>query len=216
MRTLSCTLIVCGVLFSLSLSLHLSADATLAAPPPLMADAAHRVTSGPIFKPGEQIAFWYDVVTGGAGGFANANSVGLVHANDDGALDVTISATDWQQIPKTATALVAHGFSSGVDAVLPLQVPADLDLSLHIDANHRITSGPVFSPGERVVFWYNLPGGTATAFLTEGFQVVEARSDGSIDTTIPNADWRLPAEATSVVAHGLISNVSIVYIVPTK
>lgn len=216
MRTLSRTLVVCGILFSLFAGLHLSADATLAAPPPLTIDANHRVTSGPIFRPGEQVAFWYDVVTGGAGGFANAGSVARVIAKSDGTLDLTISAADWQLIPKTATALVAHGLISGVDAVYPLQVPAGLDLSLHIDANHRITSGPVFSPGERVVFWYNLPGGAATSFLTDGFEVVNARGDGTIDATFANSDWDLPANALSVVAHGITSNVSIVYIVPAK
>lgn len=169
----------------------------------------------PSFKPGERIAFWFDVATGGDGSFTTANSTGEVYAKGDGTIDVTISAADWRQRPQAATAIVAHGITSGVDAVHPIQLPAGLDLSLHIDANHRMTTGPIFSPDERVVFWYNLPGG-ANAFLTDGHEVVYTRSDGSIDVTIASTDWALPANARSVVAHGLGSNVSVAYVLPAK
>jgi hypothetical protein len=216
MRTFSHLLIICGTLFALVLGFHRDASTTLAAPPLLSIDANRRLTSAPIFTPGEKVAFWYDVVTGGAGSFAVSSVFDTTTVKADGTLDVTLRESDWRLIPKTATALVAHGLSSGVDAVLPLQVPADLDLALHIDANRRISSGPVFTPSERVIFWYNLPDGSAVPFLTEGFQAVNARGDGTIEITIPAVDWRLPAEATSVVAHGLSSNVTIVYIAPTK
>jgi hypothetical protein len=129
---------------------------------------------------------------------------------------VTISAADWRQLPQAATAIVAHGITSGVDAVYPIQLPAGLDLSLHVDANHRMTTGPIFSPDERIVFWYNLPGGGANAFLTDGHEVVYARSDGSIDVTIASTDWDLPADALSIVAHGFSSNVSVAYVIPAK
>ena len=41
-------------------------------------------------------------------------------------------------------------------------------------------------------------------------------NDGSIDVTIANDHWTLPATAVSLVAHGLTSNVSAVYVVPAK
>jgi hypothetical protein len=57
MRTRSRTLILCGAVLTLLLGVQLGTASAQAAPPLLSIDPAHRVTSGPIFKPGERIAF---------------------------------------------------------------------------------------------------------------------------------------------------------------
>ncbi len=87
---------------------------------------------------------------------------------------------------------------------------------LSIDAGHRATTGPIFARDERIVFWHNLPNGSAGFFFADSEEVVYARDDGSIDVTFSNDHRNLPAAAVSVVAHGLSSNLSVAYIVPVK
>lgn len=216
MKTVSRLLAIGALLIVALLGLYPADVAAQGEPYPLSIDAGHRATTGPIFKPYERIAFWFNVPGSAAGGFSSASSINGVSAKGDGSLDVTFSYDDWRQVPLAATGIVAHGIDSQVEAVYQIALPADLDLSLHIDANHRITTAPIFARDERVVFWYNLPNGSAVSFLTGPEEVVYARNDGSIDVTFSNEDWNLPASATSVVAHGLSSNLSAAYVVPTK
>ncbi|HEY8599041.1 MAG TPA: hypothetical protein VIL85_11465 [Thermomicrobiales bacterium] len=216
MRTVARLLAACALLVTAFLGLHPAGAAAQTGAYPLSIDAGHRATTGPIFKPNERIAFWFNVPGGSAGGFNSTSSINGVSAKSDGRLDVTFSNDDWRQLPLAATGIVAHGIDSKVDAVYQIAIPADLDLSLHIDANHRITTAPIFARDERIVFWYNLPNGSAVPFLTGSEEVVYARGDGSLDVTISNDHWNLPASAVSVVAHGLSSNLSVAYVVPAK
>ena len=86
-------------------------------------------------------------------------------------------------------------------------------VALRIDANHRATTDAVFTPGERIAFWYNLPDGGAGAFLRAGSAIPIARADGTLDVTIGDDAWgAIPAEATSLVARGLASGVNAVYV----
>lgn len=216
MKTVARLLAVCALLVVALLGLHPASAAAQTGPYPLSIDAGHRATTGPIFKPYERIAFWFNVPGSSAGGFNSTSSINDVSAKSDGSLDVTFSYDDWRQLSLAATGIVAHGIDSQVEAVYQIAIPADLDLSLHIDANHQITTAPIFARDERVVFWYNLPNGSAVSFLTGPEEVVYARNDGSIDVTFSNDHWNLPASAVSVVAHGLSSNLSVAYVVPAK
>lgn len=86
------------------LGVQLVAASAQAAPPRLSIDPARRVTSGPICKPGERIAFWFAVATGGVGSFTTANSTGEVYAQGDGTIAVTIGALPIGLCPRTRSA----------------------------------------------------------------------------------------------------------------
>ncbi len=179
--------------------------------------ATHTITSGPIFTPNEAIAFWFDVPSGGAGGFTSSGSTGTVHAQTDGSLNVTISADDWRQLPQSAKTIVAHGIQSGVEAVFQLPPAPGLDLGLHFSAARTISSAAIFSPAEQIAFWYNRPDGTAASFIPLNDTTTYAAGDGTLDVTITSGVWAtIPTAITSIVAHGLSSNVTAVYVFPTR
>ena len=181
----------------------------------LTIDANHRITaSAGSFEPSESIAFWFNSPNGGADSFVTDNT-GSVTATSDGGLDVTIAASDWARIPGAATSIVAFGRAGGNYAVTTLATAEQQDLSLHIDATHRLTSDKVFSAGERIIFWYNLPDGSAAAFAPDGLDYVVANADGSIDLTLTDAQWAtIPTDATSLVAAGIYSQVAIGGVIP--
>ena len=179
--------------------------------------ATHTITSGPIFTPNEAIAFWFDVPSGGAGGFTSADSTGTVHAQTDGSLNVTISADDWRQLPLSAKTIVAHGISSGVEAVFQIPAVPDLDLGLHFSDGHTISAAAIFSPAEQMAFWYNLPDGSAVPFTPLGDSTTYAVGDGTLNVTIVPSVWStIPDSVTSIVAHGIRSNVTAVYVFPAQ
>lgn len=179
--------------------------------------ATHTITSGPIFTPNEAIAFWFDVPSGGAGGFTSSGSTGTVHAQTDGSLNVTISADDWRQLPQSATDIVAHGISSGVEAVLQLPATPGLDLTLHLNAAHTLSTAAIFSPSEQMAFWYNLPDGSAAPFNPLDDSATYAVGDGTLNVTIKSNVWAgIPSTVTSIVAHGIRSNLTVVYVFPAK
>lgn len=179
--------------------------------------ATHTITSGPIFTPNEAIAFWFDVPSGGAGGFTSSGSTGTVHAQADGSLNVTISADDWRQLPQSAKTIVAHGIQSGVEAVFQLPPVPGLDLSLHFSTAHTLSTTAIFSPSEQMAFWYNLPDGSAAPFNPLNDTATYAAGDGTLTVTITAGVWAtIPTDITSIVAHGLGSNVTAVYVFPAK
>lgn len=188
----------------------------LADPYPMNIDAAHRATTGPIFIAEERIVMWMNLPGGAAARFITG-STGTISAFSDGSLNVVIGDDDWNNIALSATSIVAFGTASKVAAVYIFTLPPDLDLSLHIDANHHATTAPLFTRGERVVFWYNRADGSAADFMAGPEDVVYARNDGALDITISDKNWStLPADTTSIVAHGLFSNVTAVYIFPPR
>ncbi len=71
-----------------------------------------------------------------------------------------------------------------------------------------LSTRAAFTPDEPVMLWYNRPGQEATfLFRTDAF------SDGSIVCGLSAEGWRaLPADATSIVAHGQFSQVEAVYL----
>lgn len=165
------------------------------------------------FEPSDSILFWFNTPNGGAAPFVT-DATGTVTATGDGGLDVTIAGSDWARIPASATSIVAFGRASGKYAVTTLATAGQKDLTLHIDASHRIYSDKVFSPGERIVFWYNMADGSAASFAPDGLEYY-ARADGSIDLTFTDAQWSgIPANATSLVAAGLYSKVAIGGVIP--
>jgi len=223
MRALSRSLIVGVLLVAALLGFHpgsVAADdgylQALADPYPMNIDAAHRATTGPIFRAEERIAMWMNLPDGAAARFITG-STGNVYAGSDGSLNVVIGDDDWNNIALSATSLVAFGTVSKVAAVYTFTLPPGLDLSLHIDANHHATTAPIFTRAERVVFWYNRANLSAADFMTGPDDVVFTKYDGSLDITISDKNWgTLPADTTSIVANGLFSNVTAVYVFPPK
>lgn len=71
-----------------------------------------------------------------------------------------------------------------------------------------LSTKAAFTPDEPVMLWYNRPGQESTfLFRTDAF------SDGSIACGLSAGAWRaIPADATSIVAHGQFSNVEAVYL----
>ena len=204
-------LLLCPLLLLPVAFLHPAAAS--AAVSTLAIDANHRLTTGAIFTPGEQIALWFDVPGGSAGALSLATT-GSVNARSDGTLDVTITASDWNSIARSAVDLVAYGLTSQVAAVGALNPPAGLDLSLHLDANQRLTSAMIFTPGEQVVFWYNKSDLSAAPFDPTGYTVY-ADANGALGVTIGSYQFaNLPTNVTSIVAHGFYSNVNAVYVFP--
>ena len=189
---------------------------TLATPAALRIDADHHATTDAIFASGERIAFWYNLLDGGARNFI-VDGTGTVYAQGDGTLSVTITADDWNNIPLSASSIVAYGTTSRAAAVYLFTLPPDLDLTMHIDSNHRATTAPLFTINEQVVFWYNLPDGSAAQFYSNPDEntLVTIRPNGALDFTFSAAVWaRIPSDATSLVARGLFSGVTVVYIFP--
>src|SRR4051812_42503783 len=117
MKTVSRLLAVCALLVVALLGLHPASAAAQTGPYQLSIDAGHRATTGPIFKPYERVAFWFNVPGGAAGGFNSASSINGASAKGDGSLDVTFSYDDWRQLPLAATGIVAHGLDTQVEAV---------------------------------------------------------------------------------------------------
>ena len=223
MRALTRSLVVCTLLLATLLGLQpagVAADdgylQALADPHPMNIDASHRATTGPIFRADERIAMWMNVPGGGAAPFITG-STGNVHASWDGSLNVVIGADDWNNIALSATSIVAFGTGSKVAAIYHFALPPGLDLGMHIDANRRVTTAPLFTRGERIVFWYNRADRSAADFLTSADEIVFARYDGTLDFTISARSWNaLPADTTSIVARGLFSSVTAVYVFPPK
>ena len=223
MRALMRPLAVCALLLAILLGLQPGGVAAeggylqaLAEPQPMNIDASHRATTGPIFLAEERIAMWMNLPDGAAARFITG-STGNVYATWDGSLNVVIGDDDWNNIALSATSIVAFGTVSKVAAVYHLPQTPGLDLGLHLDANHRLTSAPIFTRAERVVFWYNRANGTAADYLTGPEDVVYTKYDGSLDVTISDRNWALlPSDVTSIVAHGLFSNVTAVYVFPPK
>ncbi len=67
MKTVARLLAVCALLVVALLGLHPASAAAQTGPYPLSIDAGHRATTGPIFKPYERIAFWFNVPGSSAG-----------------------------------------------------------------------------------------------------------------------------------------------------
>jgi hypothetical protein len=188
----------------------------LADPSPMNIDASHRATTGPIFRAEEQIAMWMNLPDGSASRFITG-STGAIFAFSDGSLNVVIGDDDWNNIALSATSIVAFGTASKVAAVYIFPAQPNLDLSLHIDANHHATTAPLFTRAERVVFWYNRADGSAADFMTGPDDVIYTTYDGTLDFTITDKNWAtLPGDTTSIIAHGLFSNVTAVYAFPRK
>ena len=81
-------------------------------------------------------------------------------------------------------------------------------VDLLIDGERRGRTGAVFTSGEPVMLWYNLPDGSAR-YLNR----TDALDDGRLDWTIDASDWdAIPREATSLVAHGQYSQVEALYL----
>ncbi len=225
MRAPSRILVICALLFATVLTIGVGGAsaqtetaAVAAATNALNVNlATHTITSGPIFTPDEAIAFWFDVPSGGAGGFTSSGSTGTVHAQTDGSLNVTISADDWRQLPLSAKTIVAHGIQSSVEAVFQIPGTPGLDLGLHFNDAHTISAAAIFSPAEQLAFWYNLPDGTAVSFTPLGDSTTYAIGDGTLNVTITSSVWAtIPSTVTSIVAHGIRSNVTAVYVFPVK
>jgi len=227
MRAPARLLVICALLLATLLSLRVGVGGVAAQAATTEVAAAtnaldvnlatHTITSGPIFTPNEAIAFWFDVPSGGAGGFTSSGSTGTVHAQTDGSLNVTISADDWRQLPQSAKTIVAHGIQSGVEAVYQLPQTAGLDLGLHLNAAHTLSAAAIFSPAEQISFWYNLPDGSAVTFTPLGDSTTYAIGDGTLNVTITSSVWAtIPASVSSIVAHGIHSNVTAVYVFPAK
>ncbi len=208
-----CILIISALALTLLPNVIPAHAATAGAVYELRIDSDHRATTDAIFKPGERVAFWFNLSNGAARDFVHRDT-GYVYAWENGTLNVVFSAADWANIPLSATSIVAWGTDSGVAAVYLMPIPPDLDLSLTIDANHRATTAPIFTVNERVVFWYNLPDGSAKGFYsTDEYPYVYARANGTLDYTIPGDYWAtIPSDATSFVAAGFYSGVTAVYI----
>jgi hypothetical protein len=188
----------------------------LADPYPMNIDAAHRATTAPIFRAEERIAMWMNLPDGAASRFITG-STGAIFAFSDGSLNVVIGDDDWNNLALSATSIVAYGTASKVAAVYKFPPQPNLDLSLHIDANHHATTAPLYTRAERVVFWYNRADGSAADFMTGADDVIYTKYDGTLDFTITDKNWAtLPADTTSIIAHGLFSNVTAVYVFPPK
>lgn len=223
MHILSRSLVICALLLTTLFSLRPAGVAAeegylqaLAEPYPMNIDASHRATTGPIFRAEERIALWMNLPDGAAARFITG-STGNVYAFSDGSLNVVIGDDDWNNIALSATSIVAFGTVSKVAAVYKFPAQPGLDLSLHIDATHRATTAPIFTRAERIVFWYNRADGSAADIHVGQDDVVFSKYDGSLDLTFSAKDWsQLPADTTSIIAHGLFSNVTAVYVFPPK
>lgn len=222
MRAPTRILLLCSLLLAAVIGLRPAAAnaadpvlTALANASPLSIGTDHHLTTAAIFNPNERIALWFDVPGGGAGPLS-LDATGPVYAQGDGRLDVVINGDDWNSIAKSARSLVAFGLDSQVAASGSLNAPADLDLSLHIDGDHHATTAAIFTPNEQIVFWYNLPDGSAAGF--DPFDgPVYANGAGALDLTIPADQWgRIPANATSLVAHGIYSTTPAVYAFPAR
>jgi len=72
----------------------------------------------------------------------------------------------------------------------------------------RTTARAAFTPNEPVMLWYNLPDGRAV-----WINRTDALDDGSLNWLLDTADWNaIPADATSIVAHGQYSGVEARYV----
>jgi len=163
--------------------------------------ATHEVTAASGFTPDEVVVLWYNLPDGTAAFLTQTDALA------SGGLDFTIDQDTWDTIPADATSIVAHGDSSGTEAIYQIQHPGPEVLSLDT-STMTATAGPNFTPDEPIVVWYNLPDGSAV-FVDR----IDAQADGSINWTIDADDWALiPSNATSLVAHGDISGVDAVYI----
>ena len=70
------------------------------------------------------------------------------------------------------------------------------------------TAPATFIAGEEVVFWYNLPDGTAVTFP----EVTNAQADGSLNVTLSQAAYTaILSNAVNLVAQGLESNHQALY-----
>ncbi|MFN8537492.1 MAG: hypothetical protein U0232_08465 [Thermomicrobiales bacterium] len=165
------------------------------------------------FEPSDSILFWFNTPNGGAAPFVT-DATGTVTATTDGGLDVTVAASDWARIPASATSIVAFGRASGNYAVATLATAGQQDLTLHIDASHRIYSDKVFSPGERIVFWYNLSDGGACSPSARRPGVLRPRRRLDRPDLHRRPVVRHHRDATSLVAAGLYSKVAIGGVIP--
>ena len=98
-------------------------------------------------------------------------------------------------------ALIATGLRAG-------GVSAQSDTQLQVNrTNLEVTAGPIFTPDENVVLWYNLPDGSA-AYLTQA----TALDSGALDFMIDPDIWAsIPGGATTLVAHGDTSDMEAIY-----
>jgi hypothetical protein len=189
-------------------------DGVAADTPVLNIDANQHVTTGPIFAPYDTIVFWFNSPDGGAGPFVT-DYTGTFTARADGSVDATISSLDWARLPFSTTSIVAYGKASGVSAVHIIAPASNFDLTMKIDANHHATTAQVFARNDRIVFWYNLADGSAQTFYPNGDGFLLAGANGAFDYTFSAEQWAtIPAAATSLVAHGVFSQLSVVAIFP--
>src|SRR5439155_11137619 len=125
------------------------------------------------FAASEPLDLWYNLPDGSAAPFVTG-ATGMVTASADGSLSATIASDDWSAIPANATSIVAHGANSGVNVAYvfnrttPSQPAAQGPATLTVDTTaHTITAAAgVFTPGEPLDLWYNVPDGSAAPFVT--------------------------------------------------
>lgn len=81
-------------------------------------------------------------------------------------------------------------------------------LGAYSERELRLSTRAAFTPGEPVNVWYNRPDGSAT-FLFR----TDAHGDGRLDWPVAADTWgAIPADATSVIAHGFYSEVDAIYL----
>jgi hypothetical protein len=109
------------------------------------------------------------------------------------------------------TSVLALLLALGSTALADTASPATLSVDT---GSHQVTAAAgVFTPGELIDLWYNLPDGSAAPFVTGATGMVSAGVDGSLSATIASDDWNaIPLTATSIVAHGASSGVNAVYV----
>src|SRR5439155_10375050 len=109
------------------------------------------------------------------------------------------------------TSVLAMLLALGLTALADTASPATLSVDT---GSHQVTAAAgVFTPGELIDLWYNLPDGSAAPFVTGATGSVVAGADGSLSATVASDDWNaIPSNATSIVAHGVASGVNAAYI----
>ncbi len=198
-RTAATCLVLLGLCFA---SLHVSGVAAASSVQLSIDPVTHQAAAPASFTAGEQVMVWYNLPDGGATLLTRTDAL------TDGSLNWTIGQDEWSAIPANATSLVAHGDDSDVAAIYTFSHAAQAATgALNIDAATLQATAADFMPGEQVAVWYNLPDGSA-AYVTR----TNALTDGTLNWTIDADEWSsIPANATTLVAHGDVSGVAAIY-----